>query len=385
MTTEYLHGVEQYFLENPVKPIKILSASTIGLVATADDADASVFPLNVPVIVSSDKLIAKAGTKGTLRAALQDIYRQTGAIVVVIRVPEPQDQSQPTAEELAEIIGTVDNEAGSYTGLKALKAAEANVGVRPRLIIAPEFSHFADVGAAMESEAKKLNATAIVDGDESGFSNVINAAKQYQEVFFVNGGIEVLDTALKQKVKRKASATVAGHIVRVDFNEGYWHSPSNRKLYGISGTSEVVDHAIGSFTSKANQYNKNNVATIVNQQGGWFLYGNRLCNGTMLPHQRVRYIVGDSILYAHQELVDRNITRDYVEAVKSRVNALLDRLKVRKVISGGACWVDEELNIADIGTGQVTWDYDLGLYDVAERLTFRQHINKDYNEQIFTS
>ncbi|MDE1465535.1 phage tail sheath subtilisin-like domain-containing protein [Spartinivicinus poritis] len=385
MTTEYLHGVEQYFLDDPIKPIKILSASTIGLIATADDADNDVFPLNTPALIASDKLIAKAGKTGTLSAALQDIYRQSGAIVVVVRVPEPENPTEPTEADLANIIGTVDFETGDYTGLKALRIAEAAVGVRPRLIIAPEFSHYVDVAAAMENEAKKLNATAIVDGDESGFTNVIKAAEAFKEVFFVNGGIEVLDTALKKKVKRKASATIAGHIVRVDFKEGYWHSPSNRKLYGITGTSEPVDHAIGSLTSKANRYNEKNVATIVNQQGGWYLYGNRLCNGTMLPHQRVRYIVGDSILYAHQELVDRNITRDYVESVKARVNNLLRRLKVRKVISGGECWVDEELNMADIGIGQVTWDYDLGLYDVAERLTFRQHINKKYNEQLFTS
>ncbi|MBO0139518.1 hypothetical protein J0673_24915, partial [Vibrio sp. Vb2736] len=79
---------------------------------------------------------------------------------------------------------------------------------------------------------------------------------------------------------------------------------------------------IGSLTSKANLYNSNKVAVIVNQQGGWFLYGNRLANGTMLPHQRIPYIVGDSILYAHQEMVDRNVTKSYVDGVKGRVNSL---------------------------------------------------------------
>jgi phage tail sheath protein FI len=125
------------------------------------------------------------------------------------------------------------------------------------------------------------------------------------------------------------------------------------------------------------------VAVIVNQQGGWFLYGNRLSNGDMLPHQRIRYMVGDSILYAHQELVDRNVTKNYVDGVKNRVNNLLRRLKSREVISGGACWLDNELNVAAIGTGQVYWDYDLGFYDIAERMTFRQHVTDQYNESIF--
>lgn len=379
MAVDYLHGVEQYFLENVERPIEVLAASTVGLIATADDADPLVFPLNTPVLCSSEKLIAKAGVKGTLRHALQDIYRQCPAVVVVVRVPADADE----AEQLVHVVGSVDNETGQYTGLKAMLAAESIVGVRPRLLIAPEFSHIVGVGAAMETVAKKLNALPIIDGTESGYTNVIGECAQYKEAIFVNAGVKLLDEETGLVVTRKASATVAGHMVRVDNDEGYWNSPSSRKIYGILGTSEVIDHAIGSTTSKANLYNSKNVVVIVNQQGGWFLYGNRLANGAMIPHQRIRYIVGDSILYAHQELCDRNATSGYVNGVKNRVNKLLRRLKTREVISGGECWVDKELNTAAIGTGQVYWDYDLGMYDVAERLTFRQHISTKYNEAIF--
>lgn len=379
MAADYLHGVEQYFLENQDRPIGVLAASTIGLIATADDADAATFPLNIPTLCNSDKLIAKAGVTGTLRNALKDIYRQTGAVVVVVRVSSDIE----AAAQLANIVGTVDNETGQYTGLQAMLAAESLVGVRPRLIIAPEFSHEIGVGAEMEAVAKKLNAIPIIDGSQGGYSAVIAEGALYQEAFFVNCGVKLLDDLTGEVVTRKASATVAGHIVRVDNEEGYWHSPSSRKIFGILGTDEVIDHAIGSTTSKANLYNSQNVTTIVNQQGGWYLYGNRLANGVMIPHQRIRYIVGDSILYAHQELLDRNVTKGYVDGVKNRVNKLIRRLKSREVISGGECWVDKELNTAAIGTGQVYWDYDLGFYDVAERMTFRQHVSTAYNEAIF--
>lgn len=376
---DYLHGVEQYFIENMNRPIEVLAASVIGLVATADDADADMFPLNQPALVNSDKQIGSAGTTGTLKHALEDIYRQTGAIVIVVRVAEDADEGV----EIANVIGQLDNDTNSYGGLKALLFAESKLGTRPRLIIAPEFSHKVGVGAEMEAVAKKLNAISIIDGTENGYSDVINEVKNYDQAFFVNCGIKILDEA-GQVVTRKASPTVAGHIVRVDNEEGYWHSPSSRKIYGILGTSESIDHAIGSKTSKANLYNSERVSVIVNQQGGWYLFGNRLANGVMLPHQRIRYIVGDSILYAHQEMLDRNITKNYVDAVKGNVNALLRRLKSREVISGGECWLDKELNIAAIGTAQVYWDYDLGFYDVAERLTFRQHVTDRYNEAIFS-
>lgn len=379
MAADYLHGVEQYFLENLDRPIEVLAASTIGLVATGDDADPATFPFNVPVLCNSDKLIAKAGRSGTLRNALMDIYRQAGAVVVVVRVASDEEE----APQLANVVGTIDNESGSYTGLKALLAAESLVGVRPRLIIAPEFSHLTGVGEAMETVAKKLNAIPIIDGSQGGYSAVIAEAAKYKEALFVNCGVKLLDDDTGAVVTRKASATIAGHIVRVDNEEGYWNSPSSRKIYGILGTDEVIDHAIGSTTSKANLYNSKNVTVIVNQQGGWFLYGNRLANSVMLPHQRIRYIVGDSILYAHQELLDRNVTKGYVDGVKNRVNKLLRRLIAREVISGGECWVDKELNESAIGTGQVYWDYDLGFFDVAERMTFRQHVTTRYNEAIF--
>ncbi len=379
MAADYLHGVEQYFLENTNRPIEVLAASTIGLVATADDADAATFPLDTPVLVNSESFIAKAGTTGTLKHGLEDIYRQSGALVVVVRVDEGADET----ETIGNFIGELDNDTGTFTGLKALQFAEGLLGVRPRLIIAPEYSHKVGVGAEMESVAKKLNAIAIIDGTENGYSDVINECKNFDEVLFVNCGIKLVDSS-GQTVTRKASATVAGHIVRVDNEEGYWHSPSNRKIYGIIGTSEPIDHAIGSTTCKANLYNKENVSCIINQEGGFYFWGNRLANGVMLPHQRIRYIVGDSILYAHQSAVDRNVTKNYVESVKNGVNKLLRRLKAREVIAGGECWLDTELNVSAIGTGQVYWDYDLGFYDIAERLTFRQHVTDRYNEAIFS-
>ncbi len=227
MPASYLHGVEQFFLENTNRPIEVLPSSVIGLVATADDADAVTFPLNKPVLVNSESFLAKAGTTGSLYGALQDIYRQAGALVVVVRVAEEAIE----ADQTAAIIGTIDNEANTFTGLKALLSAEALLGLRPRLIIAPEFSQDIGVGAEMETIAKKLNGIPLIDGDHSaGYSAVIAQAALYQEAYFLNGGFVFFDPVAKAEVERYMSATVAGHIVRVDSEEGYWNSPSNRKI-----------------------------------------------------------------------------------------------------------------------------------------------------------
>ncbi|MGL4626147.1 MAG: hypothetical protein ACRCVR_06100, partial [Plesiomonas shigelloides] len=80
----YLHGVEHFWLDNLETPIEVVAASVVGLVSYSDDADPETYPVDQPVLVNTDALVAKAGT-GPLRDALDDIYRQLPALVVVVR------------------------------------------------------------------------------------------------------------------------------------------------------------------------------------------------------------------------------------------------------------------------------------------------------------
>ncbi len=370
---EYLHGPEVLILDDPQKPIKVLRASVIGLVANSDDADAATFPLNKPVLVNSDKFIAKAGTVGTLKNALTDIYKQSRALVVVVRTAEGDDAE----EAKTNIIGVINGDE-SRTGIEALAHAESLTGVRPRLLIAPEFSNIALVGAQLEAVANKLRATAIIDGSEGDLAAVDAERQAYAKALFINPGIAYGDDT------RKGSAAVAGHIVRVDEEHGYWHSPSNHKMFGITGTSKPVDHVLGETTSLSNLYSEKNITTIVRQEGGFFLWGNCLADGTLITHERIRNIVADSVLAAHQKYIDKNITAEYVDSVISRVDNFLRNLKKRGVIASGSVWYDPELNDdAALANKQVYFDYELALYSVAERMTFRQHSRLATTGEIF--
>ncbi|UTZ44636.1 hypothetical protein [Vibrio campbellii] len=50
----------------------------------------------------------------------------------------------------------------------------------------------------MEAVAKKLNAIPIIDGTENGYSDVVNEVKNFDQAFFVNGGIKLIDEAGKE-------------------------------------------------------------------------------------------------------------------------------------------------------------------------------------------
>jgi phage tail sheath protein FI len=57
-----LHGIKTNLLTSAAVAIGSVSTAVIGLVATADDADAATFPLDTPVLVPVRSAMAKAGS-----------------------------------------------------------------------------------------------------------------------------------------------------------------------------------------------------------------------------------------------------------------------------------------------------------------------------------
>jgi len=52
MSDEYLHGVKVTEIAEALRTLTTSSTAVIGLVATAADADATVFPLNKPTLLT---------------------------------------------------------------------------------------------------------------------------------------------------------------------------------------------------------------------------------------------------------------------------------------------------------------------------------------------
>ncbi|RCL04003.1 MAG: Phage tail sheath protein FI [Candidatus Tokpelaia sp. JSC189] len=49
-----------------------------------------------------------------------------------------------------------------------------------------------------------------------------------------------------------SSAAIAGMIAKTDYGKGFWWSPSNQGINGISGTARPIDFALGDRSSRAN-------------------------------------------------------------------------------------------------------------------------------------
>lgn len=127
-------------LRDGIEPQSVLGAdmSVIGIIGTAESADAAKFPLNTAVNLrtNDNTLRTSLGTTGTLVDALAGISAQLAGVgaakTVLVRVAEGEDAD----ETIANIIG---NEAGK-TGVWAFLDAPENLGVTPRLLIAPGYT-----------------------------------------------------------------------------------------------------------------------------------------------------------------------------------------------------------------------------------------------------
>lgn len=340
------------------------------------------FPLDTPVLVTANDIvkIGRLGDAGTLKAALDDIADQGGAVVIVVRVDTAQD-----------VPGSAGS--GSYTGCWAFLGAESVTGFCPRILCAPEYTSDRPEGAAnpvvaeLVGIANRLRAVIVADGPNTNDDDAVEYRRDWgsKRVYVVDPGVKVVNS-LGEIIERPSSARVAGMIALSDNERGFWWSPSNRLMNGIVGTGREVDFTLGDTSSRANLLNENEVATII-RQDGFKLWGNRTCSDdpkwAFLSVVRTADMINDSILRGHMWAVDRNITRTYLEDVTQSVNNYLARLTALGAILGGKCWPSVGLNTpSSIEAGQVYFDFDFTPPYPAERVTFRSRMVNNYVEEI---
>ncbi|WP_353274851.1 phage tail sheath subtilisin-like domain-containing protein [Wolbachia endosymbiont (group A) of Ennomos erosarius] len=379
MTEQFLHGVNVIEITSGARAVRTAKSSVIGVIGTAPEANGEKFPLNKPVLIAGSlKEAAKLGKRGTLPSAVNGIFSQVGATVVVIRVEEKEE------ETLSNVIGGVDEETEEYQGIQAFLSSESIVHVAPRILIAPQFTHQLpeDAGnpvfSALIPIAEKLRAIIVADVPNTNDEEAIKWRKSVgsARVYVVDPWVKVFIDGKEETLP--PSPFVAGLIAKVDSEQGFWHSPSNKEINGIVGTSRAIDFTLGDTSCRANHLNENEVTTIIHQNG-YKLWGNRTCSDdskwAFLSVRRTADLINDSLLRAHLWAVDRNITKTYIDEVVESVNSYLASLKAQGTIISGKCYATPELNTpANIASGKVYFDFEFTPPYPAEQITFRSHL-----------
>ncbi len=380
MADSYHHGLRVVEINEGTRPIRTIATAVQGLIATAEDADATAFPLNTPVLITNTQAaVAKAGTNGTLKTALQAMANQANSICVVVRVAAAEDEAAQTAN----VIGTVDA-TGKYTGAKALLLAKAKLGVQPRIIGAPGLDTQA-VATELATIAQKLRAFAYVYAwgcktKEEVVAYRDSFAARELMVIWPNFVAFNVDTAQTETVP--AVAVAMGLRAKID-NEIGWHKTlSNVAVNGVTGIDADVTWDLQDPATDAGYLNSNEITTLI-QHDGFRFWGSRTCSDDPLfafeNYTRTAQIMADTIAEAHMWAIDKpmhgSLVNDMLEGIKAKQREWT-RLGY---LMGGDAWYDPELNSKDtLKAGKLYIDYDYTPVPPLEDLTFRQRITDSY-------
>ena len=377
---DYHHGVRVVEINDGTRVISTVSTAIVGMVCTAEDADASVFPLDTPVLIT-DVLAAsgKAGKKGTLAASLRAIAEQAKPVTVVVRVATGKDAAETTSN----IIGGANAE-GRYTGMKALLSAQAELGVKPRILGVPGLDN-QEVATALAGICQQLRAFGYISAH--GCKTVQEAIKyrdnfSQRELMLIWPDFVSWNTTANQSDIAYATARALGLRAKIDTETGWHKTLSNVGVNGVTGITASVFWDLQTPGTDADLLNEACVTTLIRKDGFKF-WGSRTCSDDPLfmfeNYTRTAQVLADTMAEAHLWAVDRPVTPTLVRDMIDGINAKFRELKSAGLIIDGNCWYDESANTKEtLKAGKLFIDYDYTPVPPLEDLTLRQRITDRY-------
>ena len=350
------------------------------MVCTAEDADAAFFPLDTPVLITNvQTAVGKAGVKGTLAASLQAIADQTKPYTIVVRVKEGADEAETTSA----LIGTTTAD-GKYTGMKALLAAKARLGMVPRILGVPGLDSL-PVATALASIAQQLRAFAYVSAWDCKTKEEVVAYRENfgaREMMVIWPDFLNFDTTTSKTTVASAVARALGLRAKIDQEIGWHKTLSNVPVNGVTGISADVFWDLQNPATDANYLNSNEVTTLINE-GGYRFWGSRTCSDDPLfafeNYTRTAQILADTIAEAHMWAVDKPMHASLVRDIVEGINAKFRELISHGYLIGGSCWFPDDINEKDtLKAGKLYLDYDYTPVPPLEDLTLRQRITDRY-------
>lgn len=380
MATDYHHGVRVVEINEGTRPIRTVATAVVGMVCTAEDADPIAFPLNRPVLLT-DVLTAsgKAGVKGTLAKSLDAIADQASPVTVVVRVAQGLDAAETTTN----VIGGV-TAGGQYTGMKALLAAEAQLGVRPRIIGVPGLDSL-PVATELVLTAQKLRGFAYASAwDCNTVSEVIAYRENFgaRELMIIWPDFVNWDTTLNTDAPASAIARALGLRAKLDEQVGWHKTLSNVAVNGVSGLSRDIYWDLQNPATDAGLLNAADVTTLIRRDGFRF-WGSRTCSDDPLfafeNYTRTAQVLADTMAEGQFWAVDKPMHPSLVRDIVEGINAKFRELVRLGYLIGGECWYDEAANDKDtLKAGKLYLDYDYTPVPPLENLGLRQRITDRY-------
>lgn len=293
----------------------------------------------------------------------------------------------------SQIIGAVDGSTAARSGLKCFDLAFTNFGFNPKIIISPGHSSVAAIAAEMEVTAGKMRAICLLDAPIGttpsvalagrGPAGAINFNTSNKRSGLLYPMLKALDGS---GIEGNAyfSSYFAGVIAANDNENGYWVSPSNKQILGITGVERQITASINDPSTEANTLNAAGIITQFNAFGtGIRTWGNRsaaypssTAPDNFIAVRRTADVIEESIELAQLPFIDQPINKATIDTVRESVNSFLRTLQGRGAIIDGECIYDPNDNPSvELAAGHVTFTYTFMPPPPMERVTFKAFID----------
>ncbi len=319
-----------------------------------------------------------------------------GAIPANGQVKADYAHADPSLVTSADIIGAVDI-AGQRSGLKAFADSYNLFGFFPKLFIAPGFSTLNSVSVELIAAAEQMGGVAYIDAPIGttvqqviagrGPAGVINFNTSSDRVRLCYPHVKVYDAATDGERLEPLSIRAAGLRAKVDLDDGYWWSSSNRELVGVIGLERPLTARVDDPSSEVNLLNEVGITTVFNSFGtGLRLWGNRTAAWPTVTHmrnfenvRRTKDIIDESIRYSSLQFVDMPITQALIDSITESVNLFGRKLTGDGALLGFECWYDPARNPqTELELGHLLFNYKLTVPLPFERGTFETEITGEY-------
>ncbi len=276
--------------------------------------------------------------------------------VVAVRVVKPGKKlSEPPV---------ITFEGGGADAAKVLPEATANVGD-----VANPFV------SALNAITPKIRARAYISGP-----NTTNAeALRFRRT--INGGRilpidpKVIKNVNGVPVTKPVAAVFAGVRSRVvASSEGVSGSVSNKIIRTIDGVARTI-----MYPDDANYLNENQVATIINERGGFRTWGSRLAiDDPIWQFDSVRAtadMINESLEDIYFAYVDRKFTKANMKMMIEDGNAALRVFKNNDDILGGRCWFPALNDPTLMANGKIFLHVEFEPVAIMEQIHITTHRN----------
>lgn len=247
------------------------------------------------------------------------------------------------------------------------------------------------VAAELVALCNRYRACAVVSGPNTTAADAV----QYR-LDFDSDRLMILDPFIQVSksgapVSVPADAAVLGLQSRIDYEEGFWVSPSNHVVEGVLGTHRPIEHSLSDRSVESQYLNANHVSTIVRSpQGGWKLFGNRVANSDPLhvfwAVRRAHDVIIESIELASEAFLDKPFHKQHLVDIAETVNRALRRWAALGATLGGRVWLDPTLNTSEsMSAGILYVSYDGEAPAPMEHLVFMFNRNTGYYDTMLAS